>query len=402
MTPKAYYDWWFYSGISPGIPTRPANYAALGERLSTSGVQLIILWELLLDNAQFDETTYIAPTGIFGSHQRIIEAARQVGATRLANYLSALPDATVVPDTHRELKLLLKEFSARHKAELAADVARHGDPRTAAGFDKKQARRKREEQYGQNNGRYQISDQIPFFTEPLKQLRTLLAQGTTLAELSRRRDQITYLICTIQYDVPRWAQSPQPPDVVTFLEECRQLSEQYPKQMPAWKGTPQTLAETSYSSPLAEVSKDQDVLDRLQAIGSYKAERIGPVTMVTWDSVGALKNEIAPMGLRFTYEGEFPPTLLAAWDDMPRRLAAALPAMTRELLALGRGEPNYDDEPQANDEELLSQISGGMLSITVDGNEPGCRVECSWEVEWDPEHGCTFEIDEQCGVRRVE
>jgi hypothetical protein len=139
MTPATYYDWWFYSGIRPGLPTRPANYAALREALSAPGVHLIVLWELLLDNDEFDPTVYVPPHGIHGSLERIIEAARSVGATGLADYLSTLPDSSIVPQTHRELKSLLKQFAAEHRAELTADIAHHGDPRAAPGFDKRQA-----------------------------------------------------------------------------------------------------------------------------------------------------------------------------------------------------------------------------------------------------------------------
>src|SRR5262245_59787304 len=134
MTPAEYYDWWFFSGICPGIPTRPANHAVLREQLSGEGLHLIILWELLLDNAECEETTYITLGDIHGSRERIIEAARGVWATGLADYLTTLPDTSVVPETHRELKKLLKHFAAQHKVELAQDIARHGDPRKAPGF----------------------------------------------------------------------------------------------------------------------------------------------------------------------------------------------------------------------------------------------------------------------------
>src|SRR6266496_1382634 len=147
MTPAEYHDWWCFSGICPGEPTRPANYAILREHLSTPGVSISILWRLLLHSAKRDETTYSPSTSIFGSDERIAEAARAVGAARLADSLAALPKPAVVPETHRELKKLLKQFAARHQAELAADVARHGDPRAAPGFDKRLAMRKLDKQW---------------------------------------------------------------------------------------------------------------------------------------------------------------------------------------------------------------------------------------------------------------
>jgi hypothetical protein len=234
MTPAEYYDWWFYSGICPGIPTRPANHAALRERLSTPGLHLIILWELLLDNDGAAETAYVGYQNIYGAAARIEAAARDVGAVRLADFLADLPDSPVVPETHREFKKLLKQFAARHSADLEADIARHGDPRALPGFDKRRARRERELLLGENNGRYQIADRVPHFAEPMRQLRSLLAGGMTLAEISRQNHEMAGMAGCLRYDVPRWASSPQPPEVEAFLEECRRLFQEYPVQLPPW------------------------------------------------------------------------------------------------------------------------------------------------------------------------
>src|SRR5438105_5753821 len=219
MTPAEYYDWWLYSGICPGTPTRPANNATLRERLSAAGVALIVLWELLLDNADFDDdASYVLPMHIFGSHERIIAAARDVGALLLAENVATRPSSTVVPETHRELKKLLKQFAAQRDAELAADIARYGDPCAAPAFDKRKARRKRDELWSENTVRYQIVDRIPFFTEPMRELRALLRRGMALAEISKENEEMAGLAGYIQYDFPRWSEAPQPPEVQEFLD----------------------------------------------------------------------------------------------------------------------------------------------------------------------------------------
>jgi hypothetical protein len=234
VSPKEYYDWWFFSGVRLGDPTRPANYAALREQLSAPGLALIVLWDLLLGVEGSAETAYAGYQQIHGAAARMAEAARAVGAERLATWLSTLPDPTVVPETHAELKSLLKRFAVRHKAELAADITRLGDPRAAPGFDRRRARRERETEWGQNNARYQIADRVPFFAAPLEELRSYLARGMTLEEISRQSDEMAGFACCLRFDVPRWASSPQPPEVTLFLEECRQLFEQYPAQLPPW------------------------------------------------------------------------------------------------------------------------------------------------------------------------
>src|SRR5262245_62007187 len=102
MSPKDYYDWWFFSGICPGTPTRPANHAALSDRLSAPGVQLIVLWDVLRENDGFAETAYVGYQLIHGAAERIATAARAVGAEQLATWMSTLPDPTVVPESHQE------------------------------------------------------------------------------------------------------------------------------------------------------------------------------------------------------------------------------------------------------------------------------------------------------------
>src|SRR5204862_3707122 len=88
VNPAKYYEWWQFSGVCPGIPTRAANHACLREKLSAAGVTVIVLWELILMNADIeDEVFYITETGIFGCRERIGEAARAVGAAKLADYM---------------------------------------------------------------------------------------------------------------------------------------------------------------------------------------------------------------------------------------------------------------------------------------------------------------------------
>lgn len=235
MKAADYYDWWFFSGIQPGIPTRPANYAVLCDKLSASGAHLIVMWQLLLDNKGLNETAYVIDPHIFGAFARVAEAARATGAVRLAEFVATLPDPTTTPEDHDELRMVLKAFAKEHAAELMADIERHGDPRKAPGFDKKQAKRDRDARWGENNWYYQISDQIPFLAEPMTELHSHLARGLTLAEIAGLKQEMKYLAFQFEHDFRRWATySPQPPEVGAFLDECRRLCEDYPEQLPTW------------------------------------------------------------------------------------------------------------------------------------------------------------------------
>ena len=234
MTAAEYYDWWFYSGLRPGIPTRPANFATLRDQLSEPGLHLIVLWDLLLDNRGYADTSYAGYQGIHGAAARIAAAARAVGAKRLAAFMAAPGKTEVVPETHTVLRRLLKMFAARQDAVLATDIARHGDPRTAPGFRKGRTKRTRDRLWGENNARYYVADQIPFFAATMGELRTLLAGGLTLAEIVGRSRDLAHLASCLRHDVPRWAASEQAPEVVAFVEECRRLFEEYPQEFSAW------------------------------------------------------------------------------------------------------------------------------------------------------------------------
>src|SRR5688572_7900834 len=71
MSPSEYYDWRFFSGICPGIPTRPANHAALCRELSAPGVHLVVLGELLRDNDGAADTAYAGYQWIAGAAGRV-------------------------------------------------------------------------------------------------------------------------------------------------------------------------------------------------------------------------------------------------------------------------------------------------------------------------------------------
>jgi hypothetical protein len=106
MSPAEYYDWWFFSGICPGIPTRPANHAALCGHLSAPGVHLVVLWELLRENDGAADTAYVGYQWIDGAAGRIAAAAQEVGAGRLAAWMSALPDPPAAPQDSRVVTLI--------------------------------------------------------------------------------------------------------------------------------------------------------------------------------------------------------------------------------------------------------------------------------------------------------
>lgn len=394
MNPADYYDWWLYSGICPGDPTRPANIAVLRERLSAPGLDIIILKRLLDRSTEYGETTYHRPEYIHGADQRIAASASNVGAVELARYMAAPAKAGVVPEAQRSLKKLLKQFAIRHQAELANDIARHGDPRAVSGFNKRLALKKVDREWGANNEKYILVDQIPFYEARLGKLRELLAQGLMLAEIGRLSDEMARLELDFRYQFTLWGQSPQPPAVARFLDACRRLTEEFPDGLPPWP--PRSLA---YAGASAGVSQNPRILGQLQSIGAYRVTSIGPLTMIEWDSVPGLASALGPMGLRFSYEGQIPPTLVAAWTGVRALLTTALPAMRQALLADARARARRG----ASEEALLADINRGVLTLASDtGEAAGYRIECWWEVEWDPEHGCTFEIAADGRVRRTE
>ena len=393
MNPAKYYEWYQFACICPGNPTRPANYAVLREKLSAAGVTVIVLWELILLNADIpNETAYTTEGGIYGARERIGDAARAVGAVALADYMPVYPDTTIVPETRDELKTLVKDFAKLHKAELAADIARYGDPSTAPDFDKRQARKEMDRLWGENYRRYANIDRLPFFTAPFKRLREELEAGASLAQLRSNDREIDDLMFWMQYSFPGWLAESNPPEVAAFLEECRSLTLQYPEQLPRWPST----APATVATPTVAVSQDPAVVAQLSAFGPYKVEKIGPTTMILFGPQATLKNALAPIRLIFRFDGKFPPALLAAWTSARDRFLKALPAMEKNLLALGRqafSSEIEDADLRPSNDEILAQVTEGTLVIAA---EPGGEfsVSCAWDVEWDPEHGCEFQIEE--------
>jgi hypothetical protein len=150
-----------------------------------------------------------------------------------------------------------------------------------------------------------------------------------------------------------------------------------------------------------EISQDPNNLEQLRAIGAYSVERVDQTTMIDWASIDQLRNDLAPVGLRFAFRGAFAPVLLAAWAAVRDQFPAVVVAMRQELLALAAGG-FADADRRPGDDELSDQVRRGMLTITADAVDPDAyQVECWWETDWDPEHGCTFAIVGS-SARRIE
>jgi len=225
-------------------------------------------------------------------------------------------------------------------------------------------------------------------------MRELLARGMTLTQIGRESEEMARLALAFQYDFAMWGERPQPSAVARFLDECRRLVERFPEQLPRWPARSVAYAET------ISVSEDPGVVEQLRAIGTYSVTRAAGAITIEWDSVPALDNELGSLRLKFRFEGEFPPALLAAWATVRDRFSTALQSMRQELLERARA-----DAPRAKDDDarLLSEVNRGILTIASDPLEPtGYTVECWWDVEWDPEHGCNFAIDADGNVRRAD
>lgn len=390
--PADYYDWWLFSGIYPGDPTRAKNYTELCTRLSTSGVTIVLLWDLLLDNSDGDDTVYCTSLTIDGAPKLLAEAARCVCATQLAEYFDHCPNSeNIRPEPHNELRHLLQLFAAKHSAELQGDIAKHGDPRSQTGFNKRLARKRREQLAAENRQQYYVYDQLPTLRKWLQKLETGLVGRHTLSEVPY---EIIGMITWFKYELPRVASQPQPPEVEPFFEECRQMIARFPTFFPK-KRVPTPSPPKPPQPPIESISDDPKLVDRLAQIGEYAVKELDQFTHLCWQRPTGVECELAPISLTVLYEGKFEESILQTWDIVKNRITDWVSEMQPVLIRKyhEHRSPTDDDLALISDDDILATVQEGRIVICLPASPRVPQISVKFDVEWDSEHGCEFEID---------
>jgi hypothetical protein len=311
-----------------------------------------------------------------------------------------LRPGTESPD---EVELFAWEYVDRHQAELAADVARHGDPRRAAGFSRWRAGRARERRITRLRWLREQDCELPALRANLRELVGLLRAGAAGPTPEPGRRRLSELCDWLRAECRNYGE--RGPDELTagvrdWLREAEALQQRHPG---VFLPTP------------AVATDDPAVCARLAAIGPYIVERGRRELSVRWRRPPALASDLVPFDLEFYAQAGAPAVagstevdgqMFALWDAYRVRHPEHVEAYKRCLVETYRGcsfGPAYAELYPADlaDEDILSLTEGGAITVRrteEEGEGTLYQIQVDFAVEWDQEHGIHLVFNEDGGL----
>jgi len=424
MDPTEYHHWWRASRIGLGHPLDLPNYQEMAGQLSEAGRTVAIMVHLLPKRGTDRSTNFgIYPTEADRA-RRWADAARRVGAERLAAALQQeashdyRPEAAPLFETPRrypdveslgELRRLIADFTAAHADELVSDVARHGDKRCEWPGDPHAFQERWLEEVWDKQDREREREAESHFAKQRAEMLACIKEVKRVLEADADAD-VTETIAPLmklwdrqqlKYDVT-WRE-----EIEAWLRPLEQLVTQFPSAFPermlpidfaklaATKADElrQCLVEADIAC-LAAWGTIREVLwstipDRVPET-CYVHILYAPLTSVhlRWDNPGLSIELIEATRHVELEEGlyDFLEELLLGLPDVEDQLAAALVADYRERFAAT--DPVFGADATA--EQLLSGVRG--LRIEVCHSHSGTSAEAWFRVLWDDEHGVHIAI----------
>jgi hypothetical protein len=460
MNAADYFDWYHYSGTGLGTSSPGERFRQLHRELSWAGANVVIAGEFLehnpdvldvgrwrrtqvwgLESTQIQLTaealdaigargTAAAVRQGAGAHpgrptlselkegapadrrsvaemindlrERIVARHPEAATNLPADLRAGLPQPhqTEGAETREELVRLLEDYAAAHQEELAADVARYGDPRQAPDFD---PQRFLEEQARRSKRLFLLRDQqgeIPLLREKLETLqRRIAADAPDALPVQRERRKV-------MDEYRRYAK--HEPEAVAdeiraWMKEVDQLRERHPE---VFRPRP---------------TRNDEINARLAAVGDYRVGIDDESRTVSWSNPPALECDWARFTLSFLVwsggKGPDPAALdaafrklLAEWERFRDRFPELEPELRDYVVGLFRAyrfdDPSdderaaYEDEQgEIADEKVLASIrSAGVHLAHHHGG--GVEVTCHFGVPWDKEHGVEVQFDADGEIQR--
>jgi hypothetical protein len=309
------------------------------------------------------------------------------------------PRQTEGAETREEITRLLEDYVSAHRDKLAGDVAEHGDPRQAPGFDRERAL---EDRARQSKLLYFFRVQrgeVPLLREKLEKLRQRI--GT------------------------------EAPDSVRVQRECQRVMEEYrtyakhdPEELTAevreWLAEVDRLREQHPEVFRPRATRNEELHAKLTAIGEYRATFTDESRTVRWASPRGLECDWTRYALvfyLFVSKRERDPALIDAayeqllgkWEEFRDRFPELEPELKEYVLELFRKvsadqlgaeeRADYeDDDGEISDEKILANVEGASVNLVH--HDGGVEVTVHFGARWDEEHGVEVQFDENGEILR--
>ena len=310
------------------------------------------------------------------------------------------PRQTEGAETREEVARLLDEYVTAHREELEGDVARHGDPRQARGFDRERALEDRARQSKRLFLFRAQRGEVPLLREKLDKLRQRIdTDPSDSVAVQRERQRV--------------------------MEEYRTYAESDPEdvtaEVRAWLADVERLREQHPEVFRPRATRNEGLEAKLAAVGEYRATFRDDSRTLRWPNPAGLACDWTRFGLSFYVcfsRKEGTPSridagyekLLARWEQF-RKLFPELEGelkeyvldLFREVQATQLSDDDraaYEDEQgEISDDKVLANVKGASV-VLVDGHAGGIELTVQFEVPWDEEHGVEVQFDEQGEILR--
>ena len=291
-------------------------------------------------------------------------------------------------ETRQQIETLLAQFVTDHQAELAADLARHGDPRTAPGFTRESRLAELERLRRQQCAREAQREDAAKLNQLIDKLRKKVQaagddpEGLLAKQAERRRLRDFHDLVTRH-------RNHAADDLLSEMSDALQAAADFKQSCP------QLFAQA--------ISGDPQLDARLQALGDFVCDRWENEWQIEWENPTGFSGQRGKFALSFTLPAKQKQAvrkLLDAVERLRPRLSEFADAWKRELIEQFRnyeaqmGDWQLDDYElsdggQVTEASILEHAGKGSICLVFgDGSVLG---RTQYNVDWDEEHGCEIE-----------
>ncbi|WP_165220319.1 hypothetical protein [Aquisphaera insulae] len=447
-----YGEWWFHSGVALGGESAGETFRLLHEQLSEAGACVLVVLRFLDENERGIDPAFWRRTFVFGhvglQVHHTLRALDAIGATGVVNALKGTtgspspfdvarmmiasgdydspevhamiqdlrtgilagashvlgdpppsgllppPNAPAGAETREEVGRLLEAYCIAHQDDLAADAARHGDPRRSVGFDPQVSAEQRARRIRRLGWLKRQRSEIAILRARLEDLKI------TASREAPESPRLNTKVRKVLEDYDRYregAEEDRTPEVAAWIEEVERFRAENPAPF----------------HPRA--THDEELARRLAAIGSHDVAYDNFSMSIRWEAPAGLECDGTSMGLVFR-RGHFrqrPSELVAdqalralcdAWDELRRRWPPVrdklrsylIEDLRRDLRQLPEDERMvYEEAGEISAARVFSALTSSRLCLESEPGNPVIRMALHAGVAWDEERRLEIPFDRE-------
>jgi hypothetical protein len=394
MDAQSYFEWSKLSGLYLRNLSCLDRYQTYRPLISEAGFTTVVVSEFLKDiqdqwsveywrtyavyetSPQADQRVELTATALdaIGAIRIAAAVRRTIGVWQvmIPTDITAIAESKAGPsapsrhESREEIESLLQQYVVRHQAELQADLDKHGDPRTKAGYTREdrlaELETKRQRYFAVRDQR-QIAERLGALFAKLQKVTTNTASESrkSARHIEKLRDEFRD-----QLKLARAHSALDPiPELIAALANADTLMTAHPDL---------------FAMPTIG---DVKTMSRLEALGEYECLSQFGKGWIEWDSPSGFPCDWTSFSLRFTTpskQWEAVPAALDAVEQLQSSFMSQTTGWRRDLISNFRDvyqdqmEPweleqyELDDQGVPTESSILSHVGGGAISVECSEN----------------------------------